>query len=131
MKDGVPSIEGVARSNTPSVQIVECYRGRFLSMRFAHLLPKPFPINRIAHWSISSSTIQIDSTTAALPTIHLHHRQIHMPSKPASLPVQMFLELLAKLLHESQYGHGRRVAQRAKGPAHHVLRQVLNVVDVF
>src|ERR1035441_5377687 len=54
-----------------------------------------------------------------------------MLSERAGLAVQMVLELLAELLHKGQRGHGRRIAQRAKRPAQHVLGKILNVVYVL
>src|ERR1039458_3914909 len=54
-----------------------------------------------------------------------HHRRSRL------LAVDIILKLLAKLFHKSQRGHGRRIAQRAERPAHHVLGQVLHVVDVL
>src|ERR1017187_6928303 len=54
-----------------------------------------------------------------------HHRRSRL------LAVDIILKLLAKLLHESQRRHGRRIAQRAERPAHHVLGQVLHVLDVL
>src|ERR1035441_4691678 len=54
-----------------------------------------------------------------------------MLRKRARLPVQMVFKLLAKLLHKPQRRHRRRITQWTKRPAHHVLRQVLYVVDVF
>src|ERR1039458_5531001 len=61
----------------------------------------------------------------------LYHGQFYMFRKWTSLPVQMLFKLLAKLLHESQHRHRRRIPQRAKRPAQHIFRKVLNVVDVL
>src|ERR1035441_3688606 len=62
---------------------------------------------------------------------YLYQSSLTYICERAGLAVQMFLELLAELLHESKNGHSRSIAQRAEGPAHHILRKVLNVVDVF
>ena len=40
-------------------------------------------------------------------------------------------KLFAELLDEADGGHGRCVAERAEGAAHHVFGEVLDVVDVF
>src|SRR5678815_4347659 len=43
----------------------------------------------------------------------------------------MVLELLPKLFHECNDRHCRRIAQRTERTSKHVLREVLNVIDIF
>src|ERR1700693_163632 len=45
--------------------------------------------------------------------------------------LQMIFEFLAKLLDDRDRGHGGGVTQRAECAAQHVLRKILDVVDVF
>src|ERR1700678_3396953 len=40
-------------------------------------------------------------------------------------------ELFTKFFYEAECGHGSCVAERAEGAAHHVVGEVLNVVDVL
>src|SRR5581483_7201812 len=48
-----------------------------------------------------------------------------------ALALEILLKLGAELLNKAERGHRSRIAQRAEGAAHHVLGQVLNVVDVL
>ena len=45
--------------------------------------------------------------------------------------VQMIFKLFAELFHESHGGHRGGIAERTECLPQHVLRQVVNVVDVF
>jgi hypothetical protein len=60
-----------------------------------------------------------------------NHGQLNMFGERAGLAVQVVFELFAELLHKAKRGHGCCVAQWAEGAAHHVFREVLNVVDIF
>src|SRR2546425_8139296 len=51
--------------------------------------------------------------------------------KRARLSFQMIFKFFAKLLDDRNGRQGRRIAQRAKRPTQHVLRQILNIIDVF
>src|ERR1700690_1250676 len=45
--------------------------------------------------------------------------------------IQMIFEFFPEFLHDGNGRQRRRIAQRAKRAAQHVLRQILNVVDIF
>ena len=49
----------------------------------------------------------------------------------SALAFDVVFKLFAELLDEAERGHRRGVAERAEGAAHHVLGEVLDVVDVF
>src|SRR3984957_10118601 len=61
-----------------------------------------------------------------------HHRfrraRFFIRARPA---FQMILKFLAELFHERYRRHRRRITQRTKRPAQHVLREILHVIDIF
>ena len=61
----------------------------------------------------------------------LNHGHFNMLGERAGLAVQVVFKFLAELLHEAHRGHGRCIAERAEGAAHHVFGEVADVVDVF
>src|SRR5579885_784648 len=68
-------------------------------------------------------------TKSAMERLSRHHELAGLLVR-AGLAVQMVLELVVKLLHNRHRGHGRGVAQRAEGPAEHVLGQVADQRDI-
>src|SRR5665213_2304252 len=50
---------------------------------------------------------------------------------PGLVAFDIVFEFLAELLHESESWHRCCIAERAEGAAHHVLGEVLNVIDVL
>src|ERR1700675_4422067 len=65
----------------------------------------------------------------ALSGHHRFHRALFfIRARPA---FQMILKLFAELFHERDRRHRRRIAQRTKRPAQHVLREILHVIDIL
>src|SRR5664279_3737050 len=60
-----------------------------------------------------------------------HQRRLRHLLIRTRLTVEVVLEFLTKLLNVGNDRHRRRVAQRTEGATQHVLRQVLQVVDVL
>src|SRR5450631_4253911 len=79
--------------------------------------------------SFLPSTVKV--TSAIRLQRPLHHGQFYMFSERARFAVQVIFKLFAEFLHKAQRGHCGRIAQWSEGAAHHVLGQVLNVIDVF
>src|SRR5580658_7466946 len=79
--------------------------------------------------SFFPSTVKV--TSAIRLQRPLNYGQLNMFGERAGFSVQVVFKFLAKLFHKADGGHGRRIAQRAESAAHHVFRQVLNVVDVL
>src|SRR5664279_5322802 len=66
-----------------------------------------------------------------LPSVSLDHSHFSMFGVWTRFAVQVVLKLFAKLFYKCDGRHSRGVAERAKGAAQHVFRQVLNVVNIF
>src|SRR5437763_16163940 len=50
---------------------------------------------------------------------------------PGLVPGDVVFKFFAELLHEAECRHCGSIAQRAERSAHHVFRQVLDVIDIF